>query len=90
MNTLVKLILIILIVYVVGRLFIRVLPRLIFWFISRRLQKSHPGLYDEIKRNKKQNKKTRSNNVIIKEPSKQKTSKSSNHDRGEYIDFEEL
>lgn len=84
-----RLLLIILIIYLIGRLIRLVFPYLLKWWVSHIVKKANPEAYEEMKRQQKQ-KKSKPGDILITESRGNKKPDDDDHDKGEYVDFEEL
>ena len=83
----VKFILILFLVYVIGKLLLRyVIPYLLKWWLRRIAKKLNPEAFEE----ESSRKAGKEGEVIIKNIPDQDKNKSKPEEKGDYIDFEEL
>ena len=89
MPILARLILIVLIIYLIGRLLRYAFPYLLKWWVTRILKRTNPEAYEEMKRQQKQKKGKPGDVHVTGNPGKKKAGDNGGA-KGEYVDFEEL
>jgi len=90
MPILFRLVLILIIIYLLGKLFFRyIFPWLLRWWVSAILKKNNPDAYNEMKQARRRRNKKPGDIFIKDAPGKNKTG-DNNKNKGEYVDYEEL